>query len=128
MLAKNLPEALEYNNMFTLKFHMFVHILEAFLRFGALNFLHVSPSEHFCYIIKKFLKITSMQRGRKLEKVVKVINASVPNGERRTKTGGEVREAQLVGDDTSFSLVENAASSLASLAHIGTDGRGVLAS
>lgn len=128
MVAKNLFEDLEDFNLFTLKFHMLDHIAEDVSRFGALNFVDASPFEHFNYVIKKFIRMTSMRRGSTLGEAVKVINSSVATEKSINKTGGRIRKAKLVRDGTIINLVEIATSTMACLAHIDKDGRGVLAS
>lgn len=67
ILAKKLFKEGEYFNPFALKLHMLDLIVEDVSRFGTLNFLDASPFEHSNYVIKKFIRMTSMQRGSTME-------------------------------------------------------------
>lgn len=77
MLAKTLLEASEDCNLATIKFHTLDRTQGDISLFGALNFLYTSSFKHFNYVLKKFIKLTSMRRGRTLEETFKAMNASL---------------------------------------------------
>lgn len=83
MLPKNLFEELEEINLFTLKFHMFDNIVNEVSRIGALNFSHTSLFEHSSYVIKRFIKMTSMRHGNTLEEAVNMTKSSVAIEEKK---------------------------------------------
>lgn len=56
---------------------MLDHIVKDLSRFGALNSLDAPPSEHLNYIIKKFIRMTSMRHDSTLKEAVEVMSSSV---------------------------------------------------
>lgn len=91
-----------------------------------LNFLDASPFEQFCYVIKRFLKMTLFRRCRTLEETAKAVFSSVPVEERKSNTGGGICKEKLVKDGVIIDLVTIATSTLASLDHIENNFRVVL--
>lgn len=63
-ISKVLFGDLEETIFFTLKFCMLDHIKVEVTRFETFNILDASPFEHFNYIIKMFIKKTSMRRSK----------------------------------------------------------------
>lgn len=118
MLANKLIKEMKDFNLFTFKFHVLDHIMEDISQFGAINFSDVSLFEHFNYVIKNFIKMSSIRHGSTLEEAVRAMNASVAIEQRRITTGGGVRKATLVRDGRSINLVEIETSTFASLAPI----------
>lgn len=128
MLTKNVFEKLKDFDLFTLKYHIFYHILEGVSRFSALNFLDASSFEHFSYVIKKFIMKTSMQRSSTLEEAVKLTNALVAIQIKRNNTSRRIGKEKFFRDGKIINLIEIATSTLESLAHIDKAERGVPAS
>lgn len=125
MLPRNLVEELEDLILFTLKYHMFDNIVEDVSRFGALCISDTSPFEYFKYVIQKFIKMTSLKRGKTLEETFDMMDLLARNKESRNNNGGGIGN---VRDGIFINLVEITSSTLAPLAHIDNDGRCFLAS
>lgn len=90
ILARKLIKEFINFNSFRFKFHLFYHIMNDVSRFGAHNVLYVPPFENFVYFFKKFIIMTSMQRGITLEVGVHVIISAVAAREERSKTGEDI--------------------------------------
>lgn len=79
MLKKSTGEILghlEDVNLFPLKFHMLDNMVENASTFGNLAYLNVSPYEHFKFTIKRFIRMTLMQKRSTTEDSVCVMNAT----------------------------------------------------
>lgn len=61
---------------------MLHRIDEDISQFGAVNFLDASQFEHYIYVLKKCIMMTSMQCGSALEEAVGAMNSSVGIEER----------------------------------------------
>lgn len=72
--AKHLFENLRNVNLFTIKFHLLGHIFEGLNRCGNLEYLSASLYEHFNYVIKKFIRMTSLRRKSSLSEAVEAEN------------------------------------------------------
>lgn len=68
--------ALDEMILFTLKFHTLQHIAENSKTFGDVVYLVASPSEHFNYVMRSYLKMISLRKDSTLEEAVQVTNAS----------------------------------------------------
>lgn len=73
-------EALEELNLSTPKFRMLDQIWEGVSWIGALDFQYVYPFDHFNYVVKKFMRVTSVIQVCTLQDIVRVIACLIDRG------------------------------------------------
>lgn len=127
-MTDDLFQPLENRYLFKLKFNLIDLINEDVLRFGALQFLNGSLFEHFSYIIKTFVRFTSLRHASLLEEAVRATRIHVGGEESSNSTVAEMREETLFRPGTVINLAASATSTLSCLSHIDKNAEDVLGS
>ena len=104
-------------NLFTLKFHLLDHLCNDLARFGDLSLLDASPFEHFNYVIKSFIRMTSMRKSTTIEEAIRIMNTSRPSEIQRTIVE-RGRRPQLARDGVEMTLSQCLDSSADFLTHL----------